>query len=154
MPDAAVVQIFVAPEAGAPMRSVEAVRAVPGRGLDGDRYFHQEGSFSRWPGPHREVTLIAEEDLEAMRRETGVALPAAESRRNLLTRGADLRALIGREFDAGAVRMRGMQRCQPCKYLARLTGRPELVRALAGRGGIRARILGEGVLRPGDLLRF
>jgi MOSC domain-containing protein YiiM len=148
---AVVVNLFVAPAAGAPMEAVAAVRAVPGLGLEGDRYFRQAGAFSRWPGPHRELTLIAEEDLDAFFRETGVMLLPEESRRNVLTRGVDLPSLVGRTFDAGAVRLRGMQRCQPCKYLARLTGKPVLP-GLVGRGGIRARILGEGLLRVGDVI--
>ena len=41
--------IYTAPEAKAPMRARDAVRAVPGRGLEGDRYFKGEGAFSRWP---------------------------------------------------------------------------------------------------------
>lgn len=148
-----VVNIFVAPEARVPLQAVDAVRAVPGRGLEGDRYFEHRGSFSRWPGPHREVTLIAEEDLEALRRETGIALEPSESRRNILTRGVDLAALIGQDFGVGTARLRGMQRCQPCKYLVRLTGEPGLLPGLVNRGGIRARVLEEGIIRVGDAIR-
>src|SRR5690606_9249825 len=105
--DAVVLHIYIAPEAGAPMQGVEAAHAVPGLGLEGDRYHRQAGSFSRWPGPHRELTLIAEEDLAAMHRETGLLLPPEASRRNVLTRGVDLRTLIGCEFAIGPVRLRG-----------------------------------------------
>lgn len=150
--DAVVLHIYIAPEAGAPMQGVEAAHAVPGLGLEGDRYHRQAGSFSRWPGPHRELTLIAEEDLAAMHRETGLLLPPEASRRNVLTRGVDLRTLIGCEFAIGPVRLRGMQRCQPCKYLARRAGLPGLVRALSGRSGIRARILTESTIRVGDAI--
>lgn len=142
-------RIFTAPEAGAPMETREAVRAVPGRGLEGDRYFNGEGSFSRWPGPRREVTLIAEEALAAMENETGLALDPAESRRNLLTRGVPLNDLVRTEFTVGPVRMRGIRRCQPCKRLVRLTGHDDdLIPALVDRGGLRAQIRTEGVLRP------
>lgn len=142
--------VFVAPEAGAPMRSVRQVRAVPGRGLEGDRYFDHAGSFSRWPGPHRDVSLVAEEALSAMAAETGLVLPPAASRRNLLTRGVPLNELVGQTFTVGGVRLRGERLCQPCKALARRTGLDGLVPALRNRGGLRARLLTEGVVRVGD----
>lgn len=149
-PSARVTALFVAPEAGAPMEAVGAVRAVPGRGLEGDRYFREEGSFSRWPKPGRALTLISEEMLEALRHEEGVELAPEESRRNVLTRGVDLNALVDRTFTVGEVTLRGVQRCQPCKYLARLTGHPGLHRSMHDRGGLRAQILDAGTLRVGD----
>lgn len=142
--------IFTAPEAGASMRRVQAVRAVPGRGLEGDRYYEGAGSFSRWPGPHREVTLIAEEALAELAREADVLLRPEESRRNLLTRGLSLNRLKGQTFYVGGVRMQGIRLCQPCKYLVRLTGKPGLLPGLIGRGGLRARILEEGIIRVGE----
>lgn len=145
--------LFIAPEASAAMHAVEMVRAVPGHGLEGDRYFAHQGSFSRWPGPHREVTLIAEEGLDEMARETGVVLPARLSRRNILTRGVPLNDLIRQSFWVGPVEMQGIRLCQPCKYLVRLTGEPGLLPGLVHRGGLRARILNEGTIQVGDTIR-
>lgn len=145
-----VVAIYTAAGAGAPMETRSAVRAVPGRGLEGDRYYLGVGSFSRWPGSRREVTLIAEEDLAAFHEETGEDLPPNESRRNLLTRGVELAALLGLDFTIGSARLRGIQRCQPCRYLVRLTARPALLPGLVNRGGIRAQILEEGIIHVGD----
>lgn len=145
-----IVAIFIAPAAGAPMQAVTSVLAVPGRGLEGDRYFYGAGSFSRWPGPHREVTLIAEEALREMAESTGVVLLPEQSRRNILTRGIDVNGLLHQTFSVGPVKMKGMRLCQPCKYLARLTDLPGLVPAMLNRGGLRARILTEGVISNGD----
>ena len=148
-----VVNIFIAPEAGAPMRAVEAVRAVPERGLEGDRYFEARGSFSRWPGPHRDVTLIAEEALAEMARETGTTLAPEASRRNVLVRGVPLNDLIKQQFSVGDVTMQGIRLCQPCKYLARIADAPGVLPGLVNRGGLRARILNEGVIHVGDAVR-
>lgn len=147
------VAIYRAPEAGAPMHPVEAVRAVAGRGLEGDRYFYDQGSFSRWPGPHREVTLIAEEALAEMAEATGVVLAPQASRRNLLTRDVPLNDLVGRPFTIGTVHLEGIRLCEPCKYLVRLTGEPGLLPALVHRGGLRARILEGGLLQAGAVIR-
>lgn len=142
-------ELFIAPDAGAPMQSVDAVRAVPDRGLEGDRYFAGTGSFSRWPGTHRALTLIAQEALEELTDATGLVLPAIESRRNVLTRGVPLNDLVGRRFVLGDVDVEGVRLCQPCKYLVRLAEMPGLLPGLVNRGGLRTRILSEGLLRVG-----
>lgn len=126
------------------------VEAVPGKGLVGDRYFAGIGSFSRWPGLHREVSLIAVEALADMEQTTGVVLPPELSRRNLLTKGVPLTDLIKQEFWIGDVQFRGLRLCQPCKYLVRKTGIQDLLRPLVNRGGLRAQILTAGALHLGD----
>src|SRR5690242_15769996 len=85
-----VVSIHVAPEARAPLVAVEAVRAVPGKGLEGDRYFAQVGTYSKMKGTGREVTLIEDEALEALFDEAGLELAPGASRRNVVTRGVPL----------------------------------------------------------------
>ena len=142
--------IYTAPEAKAPMQARETVRAVPGRGLEGDRYFYGEGAFSRWPGPRREVTLIAAEALAEAEAAFDVAVTAGEHRRNLVVTGVPLTDLVKAEFVIGDVRMRGVRVCAPCKYLVRVTGQKEIFDALVGRGGLRAEVLTEGVIRLGD----
>lgn len=144
-----VVAIHIAPDAAAKMIPVKEVRAVPGQGLEGDRYFHRKGTYSEKPGPDREVTLIEIEAIEALKRDYRVALDPGDSRRNIATRGVPLNQLVGREFTVGAVGLRGIRLCEPCGHLEGLTR--EGVRAgLVHRGGLRAQILTGGVIRPGD----
>lgn len=145
-----VVSIYIAPEAGAPVRRVEKVRAVPGRGLEGDRYWTGEGSFSRWPGPVREVSLVAQEALDAASGEFDVALGNGEHRRNLVVEGVDLTALLKQRFRVGEVEMEGLRICAPCKYLVRVTGQERIFDALVRRGGLRARIVTEGSVASDD----
>lgn len=145
--------IYTAPKAKAPMGSLDAVRAVPGRGLEGDRYFLGEGAFSRWPGPRREVTLIAVEALAEAEAAFGVEVSAGEHRRNLVVAGVPLDDLVKEEFVVGKVRMRGVRVCAPCKYLVRVTGQADIFDALVRRGGLRAEVLTEGVIRVGDEVR-
>ena len=74
------------------MVSVAQVRAVTGRGLEGDRYFHGRGSFSRWPGEGRDVTFVELEAIDAILRDHGVDLHEGRSRRNIVTAGGSLAA--------------------------------------------------------------
>ena len=147
-----VVSIHVAPQAGAPMVVVPEAHAVPGRGLDGDRYASGRGHYSPKPSSGgREMTLIETEAVEALD-ELGVKLTAAETRRNVATRGVPLNHLVGRVFRVGAVRLRGTRLCEPCKYLDGLT-RDGVMAALVHRGGLRAQVLDEGIIRVGDVVR-
>jgi MOSC domain-containing protein YiiM len=144
------IAIQIGRQAEGPLESVPEVRAVPGKGLEGDRYFRGEGSFSKDPGG-RQVTLVASEMLNLLEREHGIMLDPAETRRNLLTSGVALNDLVGKVFQVGAVRMRGVRLAEPCEHLERLT-QPGVVKGLVHRAGLRADILDEGVLHVGDAI--
>jgi MOSC domain-containing protein YiiM len=147
-----VVSIHIAPAAGLPMETVPEARAIASRGLEGDRYALGVGYYSNTPGPGgRELTLIETETLEALPA-LGVKLAAGETRRNIATAGVPLNHLVGREFRVGAVRLRGTRLCEPCKYLEGLT-QPGAMLALLHRGGLRAQILTDGVIRVGDTIK-
>jgi hypothetical protein len=134
--------IHIAAEAKQMPRSVERATAVAGRGLEGDRYFDGSGSFSHWPG-ERDITLIDAGAVEAAGIEPGAA------RRNVVVSGVDLDALVGRSFRVGAVECEGLELAPPCRHLAKLT-RPDVLKALAGRGGLRAAIRSGGEIAVGD----
>jgi MOSC domain-containing protein YiiM len=156
-----VVSIHIAREASAPMETVAEARAVPGQGLEGDRYFSGRGFYSDKPGfGGREVTLIEIESVRALcdgvtnaeGHRLGIELSAAETRRNIATSGVPLNHLVDREFRVGEVLMRGTRLCEPCRHLGDLTKRG-VMGGLVHRGGLRARILTEGWIRAGDPVR-
>ncbi len=145
--------IFTAPAAGAPMVALERARVVAGRGLEGDRYFDGRGYYSQVPPlTGRRLTLIEAESLDALERDTAITLASHECRRNLVTRGIRLDALIGRRFRVGAIECYGERPCPPCGYIEELTGKPGLNRGLTDRGGIRAEILLDGEIALGDVI--
>jgi MOSC domain-containing protein YiiM len=63
-----------------------------------------------------------------------------------------LNALCGKRFFVGEVLMEGFELCEPCRLFAKRTY-PEVVKLFAGKGGLRARVLGSGVIRRGDSIR-
>jgi MOSC domain-containing protein YiiM len=141
--------IHIAPAAGEPMRSVASLRALPGVGLEGDRYALRTGHWSPDPKVDRDVTLIEAEEIERLAAEHGIALPPGVTRRNVTTRGIRLNELVGRRFRIGGVECVGTRLCEPCQYLTDLLGEPILV-PLVHRAGLRARILVEGEIAVGD----
>ena len=117
---------------------VGSVRAVAGKGLEGDRHFHQEGA-----APGQALTLIEAEALES------VGLSGAGSRRQVVVRGVRLNDLVGRRFRVGDVECLGVELCEPCLHLQQLT-RPGIIKELIHRGGLNADILNDGRISVGD----
>jgi MOSC domain-containing protein YiiM len=121
---------------------VDRVRAVAGRGLEGNRHYYEQAP------PGRALTLIAAEAL-AEGASSGVELGADESRRNVLTSGIDLNALVGERFRVGDVECVGVELCEPCTTLEGLT-RPGVIKAYVHRAGLNADILTDGEIVVGD----
>jgi MOSC domain-containing protein YiiM len=135
------------------MQLLVVAHAIAGRGLDGDRYAAGVGTFSPRADhrPGYELTLMAAEVLDKLSA-AGVTVDFAATRRNVLTRGIDVNALVGRTFRIGDVLCEGRRLCEPCVHLDRLSG-PGLLRPLIHRGGLRADILSGGEIRPGAAIR-
>lgn len=146
---ATVASLHIADAAGREIKSVEEVRAVAGKGLEGDRYFLATGAYSDRPEPGREVTLVESEAVEALERESAIKLSARETRRNIATRGVALNHLVGAEFQVGEAKLRGIRLCEPCMCLEGLT-RAGVRAGLTHRGGLRAQIVVGGRIAVGD----
>jgi MOSC domain-containing protein YiiM len=136
--------IFITPEHGELPEPVESVRALAGRGLEGNRYFHDDEA-----PPGVALTLIAAEAVEAMEREQGISIEARATRRNVVTRGIDVNELVGKRFLVGGVECQGVELCEPCAHLQSMT-KPGLIKGLAHRGGLNADILSDGEISVGD----
>ena len=145
------VSIHIAPGSSAPTTTLAEARVVPGKGIEGDRYFNGVGTWSKLPGTGREVTLIELEAIEAIKQESGLEIAPKDSRRNLVTRGVPLNHLVGREFKIGSARFKGMRLCEPCDHLQGLT-KQGVKGALLHRGGLRTEVLQEGIIRAGDTI--
>jgi hypothetical protein len=139
--------IVVAPGATAPVRQLQTAHAIPGRGIDGDRYAAGDGTFASGR-PGSALTLVDADVLDELAAARGAPV---DHRRNVVVRGTELNALVGRDFTLGDVRCRGRRLCEPCAHLDRLNG-GELLRPMVHRGGLRADILSAGTRRVGDRL--
>lgn len=137
--------IGVRPGRRRPVLACGAVQARAGRGLAGDRYGRLGGN--------RQVTLIETEGLAAAGALLGTgAVDPALVRRNLAVSGIDLAALVGRRFAVGEAVLEGTGPCRPCAHMDEALG-PGGRDALAGRGGLTARVIQGGHIRLGDPVR-
>ena len=145
--------ISIAHEPAGAMQAVESVEAIAQVGLRGDRYALRTGTFQRKPGQApQDVTLIEQEALEAALRDHQTEISHLMTRRNLLTAGVPLNHLVGKTFAIGDVLIRGLELCEPCRHLQKLTCK-EILKPLVHRGGLRAQILRGGTLQVADVIR-
>ena len=145
--------IALADQATGPMRAVTQVHALAGRGLDGDRYAAKAGTFTPDNDTARgyDLTLIEAEVLDHLTLPDGGEIGYAEARRNVITSGIDLNALVGRRFRVGDAECLGQRLCEPCSHLERLTAKGVL-RELIHRGGLRADVLTDGQISNGAVI--
>jgi molybdopterin-guanine dinucleotide biosynthesis protein A len=121
--------------------SVKEVECVAGRGLRGDRFWEYKQEYAG------QITFFDEAVHRSLLRELqpGPRSPAAY-RRNAITRGVDLSTLIGQEFVVQGMRFLGVAESKPCYWMEQAVG-VGAENFLKGRGGLRARILSDGILR-------
>jgi len=148
-----VVALYTVDHGSAPMTKVQQIKAMAGRGIEGDRYFLGTGTYSKKPEAGRQITLIKSEVLQWLNNEFQISVKPEESRRNVLTRDVEINELVGTEFFVGLVLLKAHRITQPCRYLEKLLGRPGLYKALWDNGGISCEILSDGIIKQGDLIK-
>lgn len=148
--------IYIAPDSGEPMQEVDSVEAIAGRGLRGDRYFHERGLYDRRDDlpDGTDVTLVEIEALEAALRDEQTDLQPRETRRNILTRDVPLNHLVDREFRVGDATFVGKRLCEPCSYTESLAETEGAVGALVHRGGLNANVIDSGTIAVDDTVDF
>jgi MOSC domain-containing protein YiiM len=141
--------IFVAANSGESMQLVATATLVAGSGIHGDRNY-REGEAHEG-----QITFIAGEEIDRFNNETGLGIGPGDARRNVVTRGVVLNALVGRQFRVGSTVLTGVELCEPCATLGKHLASPRVTAArvvatFTHRGGLRARIHVGGTITPGD----
>jgi MOSC domain-containing protein YiiM len=124
---------------------VAEIECVAGKGLRGDRYFGHRPNYKG------QVTFFDLKTVEDVRQLFKLPkLPALVFRRNLVVEGLDLRTCLGKRFVFQGIAFEGCQECKPCHWMDRAVapGAEDFMKTLF-RGGLRARVLEDGMLRVG-----
>ena len=124
-----------------PTIEVNEVECVTGKGLFGDRFFDFKDDYKG------QITFFASEVFADVCQTLGVrGKSPGVTRRNVITSGLDLNALVGKKFEVQGVEFEGVAECSPCHWMNQAIA-PGAEAALHGRSGLRAKILTDGVLR-------
>ena len=130
-----------------PTIEVSSIECVAGHGIRGDRFFDYDDDYKG------QITFFSLDVFDQLR--SKLRLPRCSpgvTRRNVIVRGIDLNELIGGEFEVQGVRFRGTAECKPCYWMDTAIG-PGAEKFLKGRGGLRARILTDGILTSAAKVR-
>jgi MOSC domain-containing protein YiiM len=146
--------LHLTPRAFLPMRAMESITLIAGRGIEGDRYLigSEEGFYSHKPEEGRQVTLFELETLVALKRDAGIELGPEEHRRNVTVEGVPLNHLVGRRFWLGETLLEATRLSIPCRHIEEITGKA-IFDPLINRSGLNCKILQGRLVRVGDTVR-
>jgi len=125
---------------------VDAVEAIIGQGLSGDRYSGKNGK--------RDVSIIQAEHLEIVARLLGkTVIHPKLTRRNIVVSGINLISLKGKTIRIGTAELQITGPCAPCSKMEANLG-PGGYNAMRGHGGITARVIKTGTISVGNMLEI
>ena len=142
-----VIEIAISKGSGSVMKNVDSIESIAGKGLLNDRHF-KEGNEKK-----SQITLIEIENINHYNQITRTSIPPKDFRRNIVTEGIKLNALVGSEFFIGEVKVKAHDLCRPCKYLQESLNQKNLVKELLRKGGLRCEILTNGKIFVGDEIK-
>jgi len=140
--------LFIAKEFKAAQEQVESIELVQDKGIVGDRNFDQ----ANWPGQN--LTLIEREEIEAFNETFQQNISLSDTRRNIITKGVRLNELVGKVFQIGDVKLKGVELCEPCATLGgalenETIKSADVIKAFVHKGGLRADVLSDGCIEVG-----
>lgn len=132
---------------------VKEATLIKNKGIVGDRFFEVEqfkmpDGTLKFFSKSRNVSLISFEVLKSINEKFGI-LPA-DLRRNLIVIGIDLDRLVNKNFRIGGVEFLGVDTCKGCKHIEEVNNSKGLAKELFSKGGIRAKVLNDGIIKIGD----
>ena len=147
--------IIIGEKAKEPLHYVDSVRAVKGKGLDGDRYFYGQGTFNKPQLSQyvREISILPYETLLECNSRLESTLDFLDLRRNRIIKDFDVSLLEDKVFTIGTAKFRIVRTCPPCRYLSRLLDE-DMMKGLKYIGGYRAVIVESGDISIGDEIQY
>ena len=141
-----IVKLLISKDPKSTMLSLNQIVLEAGKGIFGDRYYNQEGTFSNKGEiePDRDVTLIEIEKIDALNKEHNLDITAEDLRRNIVVSNCDLNSLVDKEFQIGEVVLKGLRLCEPCKYLSDKLNEKKVLSEMVHKAGLRAQIIKSG----------
>lgn len=139
-------KLLIAKDVESPMHSVNQIVLEEKKGIFGDRYYYQEGTFSNKGKiePDRDVTLIEIEKIDTLNKDYDLSFTPEDFRRNIVVSNCDLNSLIDKEFQIGEVVLKGIRLCEPCKILAQRLNEKKALTKMVHKAGLRAQIIKGG----------
>lgn len=148
-----IIEILIAKEAKEKLFNIDEAQVEKGKGIVGDRYHCEKGTFSELLKEKDDfhITFIEQEEIDAFNEETKLNYSNDIFRRNIVTKGIKLNDLVGKKFKINGIEFVGARLCEPCKYLSLELGE-EFLTKMIHKSGLRAKILSNGSFKVDDKL--
>ena len=117
------------------------------KGIINDRYYNQ------CKNKKEQVTFINLEEIVAFNKNIGKNVDYKDFRRNIIISGINLSDYINKKIIIQNVILKIHELCQPCSYLQKKLGIPNLVKMLVNKSGVRAEIISSGFISVGDKIK-
>ena len=130
------------------MKNANSVEAIAGKGLLNDRHFKEKNEKKS------QITLIEIESINHYNKIAGTSISPINFRRNIITEGVKLNALLGTTFLIGKIKVKAHDLCRPCKYLQETLDQKKLVKELWNMGGLRCEIINSGTIFVNDEIKY
>ena len=139
-----VFKICISPKSNQDMEDIYTVTTIAGKGIIGDRYFSEDNDNNH------QLTLIESENIDFYNNNSDQEISYIDFRRNIITKGIELNALIGKELQIGSTQIKVHKLCEPCLELQNKLQQTNFVKNLTHRGGLRCEILTSGLITVND----
>ena len=143
-----IIEIGIARESNKEIEKVKSIEVVSGKGIKGDRYFHDFNEEKN------QLTLIESENIDYYNKTFNTNFKYLEFRRNLVTQNIQLNDLIGKTLIVGEIKIKAHDLCRPCKNLQKKLGKDNIIKEFLRRGGLRCEILNSGNITIGDDIKI
>ena len=118
------------------------------KGIVNDRY------YNHFKSKKEQVTLINLEEIDIFNKNIEKNIDYKDFRRNIIISGINLGKYINRKIIIQNVVLKIHELCQPCNYLQRKLGIPNLVKMLVNKSGVRAEIISSGFISVGYKIKI
>ena len=143
-----IIEIGITKESNKEIEKVKSIEVVSGKGIKGDRYFHDFNEEKI------QLTLIESENIDYYNKTFDTNFKYLEFRRNLVTQNIQLNDLIGKTLIVGEIKIKAHDLCRPCKNLQEKLGKDNIIKEFLRRGGLRCEILNSGNITIGDDIKI
>ena len=143
-----IIEIGITKESNKEIEKVKSIEVVSGKGIKGDRYFHDFNEEKN------QLTLIESENIDYYNKTFKTNFKYLEFRRNLVTQNIQLNDLIGKTLIVGEIKIKAHDLCRPCKNLQEKLGKDNIIKEFLRRGGLRCEILNSGNITIGDDIKI
>ena len=129
------------------IQEVDSIEVVANQGIVGDRY------FKKFNDPYNQISLIESEGIDDYNIKFGLNISYIDFRRNIITKGTKLNALVGKKFKVGTVELEGIDLCRPCRHFSENLNQNNIIKEFLRKGGLRCKILSSSNINVGDKIK-